>query len=81
MRFASGIAAQLVVDEAQRPAQQPHGVGVEERVRLLGLGEEADEVDGIALEHLRVGDVEPAVVDAEIAARADAGAAPASSAG
>ena len=38
---------------------------------LLGLGEEADEVDGIALEHVRVGDIEPAVVDAEIAGSAD----------
>ena len=37
---------------------------------LLGLGEEADEVDGIALEHLGVGDVEAAVVDAEIGAAA-----------
>ena len=45
---------------------------MEEGVRLLGLGEVADEVDGIALEHLDVGNVEPAVVDAKIAAGADA---------
>ena len=66
------IVAQLVVDQPQRAAQQPHRVGMEEGARLLGPGEEADEVDGIALEHVGVGDVEPAVVDAEIAVGADA---------
>ena len=75
-----GIVAQLVVDQAQRAAQQPHGIGMEEGAGLLGQGEEADEVDGIALEHLGVGDVEPAVVDAEIAGGAGSGGARASSA-
>ena len=67
-----GIVAQLVVDQPQRAAQQPHRVGMEEGARLLGPGEEADQVDGIALEHVGVGDVQPAVVDAEIAVGADA---------
>ena len=74
------IVAQLVVDQPQRPAQQAHGVGMEEGVRLLGPGEEADEVDGIALEHVGVGDVEAAVVDAEIAGACGCGGACASSA-
>ena len=65
------VVAQLVVDEPQRAAQQPHGVRVEECVRLLGPGKEADEVDGIALEDVGVGDVEAAVVDAEIGGGAD----------
>ena len=46
-------------------------VGVEEGVGLLGAGEEADQVDGIALEHARVGHIQAAVVDAEIAGGAD----------
>ena len=71
MRLASGSFLQLVVDQPQRAAQQPHRVGMEEGVRLLGLGKEADQVDGIALEHVRVGDVEAAVVDAEVAGGAD----------
>ena len=62
------IAPQLVVDQAQRAAQQPDGVGMEEGAGALGLREEADQVDRIALEDVGVGDVEPAVVDAEIAA-------------
>ena len=61
------VVAQLVVDQPQRPAQQAHRIGMEEGARLLGPGEEADEVDGVALEHLGIGDVEAAVVDAEIA--------------
>ena len=48
-----GIVAQLLVDQTQRAAQQPDGVGVQEPARALGLGEEADEIDGIALEHVR----------------------------
>ena len=36
----------------------------------MRLGEEADEVHRIALEHVLVGDVEPVVVDAEVGARA-----------
>ena len=68
------IVAQLVVDQPQRAAQQPHRVGMEEGARLLGPGEEADEVDGVALEDVGVGDVEAAVVDAEIAGGADVAA-------
>ena len=65
------VGAQLVVDEAQRLAQQPDRVRVQERVRLARLGEEADEVHRIALEHVRVGDVQAIVVDAEIGTRAE----------
>ncbi len=43
---------------------------MQERIGVPRLGEEANEVDGIALEHFRVGDVEPIVVDAELRARA-----------
>ena len=65
-----GVVAQLVVDQALRLAQQPDGVGMQERVGMVRLGEEADEVHRIALEHVRVGDVQPVVVDAEVGARA-----------
>ena len=68
------VVAQLVVDEAQGPAQQSYRVGMEEGIRLLRPGKEADEVDGIALEDVGVGYVEPAIVDAEIAGRADVAA-------
>ena len=43
---------------------------MKERVGLLRLGKEADEIDGIAREDIGVGDVEPPVVEPEIAARA-----------
>ena len=39
------IVPQLVVDQPQRAAQQPHRVRMEEGARPLGLGEEADQVD------------------------------------
>ena len=47
---------------------------MEEGIRLLRPGKEADEIDGIALEDVGVGDVESAIVDAEIAGRADVAA-------
>ena len=37
----------------------------------LGRGEEANEIDGIALEDVRIGDIQAAIVDAEIAGNAD----------
>ena len=68
------IAPQPVVDQAQRAAQQADGGRMEEGAGALGLREEADQVDRIALEGIGVGDVQAAVVDAEIAGRADVAA-------
>ena len=64
------VIAQLVVDQALGLAQQPDGVGMQERVGKVRLGEKADEVHRIALEHILVGDVQPVVVDAEVGALA-----------
>ena len=40
-----GIVAQTIVDQPQRLTQQAHGGGMKEGTRLLGQGEEANEVD------------------------------------
>ncbi len=64
------VGAQIVIDEAQRLAQEPDRVGMQERVGVARLGEEPYEVHAITLEHVRVGDVQPIVVDAKLGARA-----------
>ncbi len=66
-----GVVAQLVVDQPVRAPELADGIGMQERVRVLGLREEADEVHGIALEDVGVRDVDAAVVDAEIGPLAD----------
>ncbi len=47
------------------------GGRMQERVGVLGLREEADEIYGIALEDVRIGDVHAPVVDAEVGLVAD----------
>ena len=65
------VGAQAVIDQIERMRQLADRVRMKRRVDLLGVGKEPQNVDRIALEHLRVGDVETIVVDAEIRAMAD----------
>src|SRR5262249_61455035 len=43
-----------------------HGVGMERQIVFLREMEDADEIDGVALEHVLVDDVDAVVVDDEI---------------
>ena len=61
-----GIVAQLVVDQPQRARTGCMASGWKIEPVSLGMREEADEVDRIAREDVAVGDVEAAVVDAEV---------------
>ena len=67
-----GIGPQAVVDQPQRLPQEADGIRMVERARFLGRGEEANEVHRIALEDIGIGDVHPAVVDAEVGRAANA---------
>ena len=60
------VLAQLLVDELERARRHMHGVGMECQIVLLREMEDADQVDGVALEDGLVGDVDPVVVDDEI---------------
>ena len=59
------ILAQFRVDKLERAAREAERRRVKLEVMAVGDMEEADEIDGIALEHLIVGDVQPLVVEHE----------------
>ena len=67
MRLASGSRRNRSSIKSQRAAQEPDGGWMKEGAGALGLGEEADQIDRIAIESVGVGDVEAAVVDAKVA--------------
>ena len=64
------VFAQFVVDQPLRVPQQADRVRMQERVRQMRFSEEAYQVHRITLEHIRVGNVEPIIVDAKIRAHA-----------
>ena len=49
------VGAQLGVDALQRLGDEPRRVGMDRQARSVGDPEEADEIDGIALERVGVG--------------------------
>ena len=61
-----GILAQLLIDQVERARGRVHGVGVEGEIVLLGRSEDADQIDRIAPECVRLGNVDAVVVDDEV---------------
>ena len=60
------IVAQLAVHQLERARGKMHRVGMEGEIVFLRELKDADQVDRIALEHVRIGDIDAVVVDDEI---------------
>ena len=61
-----GVLAQAIVDQGKRARRDPNGVGMEREAVPVGEMEDADQVDRVAAEYVRRGDVDAVVVDDEI---------------
>ena len=62
------VLAQLLIDQLERALRGAHRFRMEGEIVLLGETEDADEVDGVAAEGVRIRDVDAIVVDDEILA-------------
>ena len=60
------VVAQLLIDQPQRTGRRVHRSRVEREIVLLREAEDADEVDGIAPEDVRVRDVDAVVIGDEV---------------
>ena len=60
------VLTQVLVDQLERSRRGAHGVGMKDQAVALREIEHPDQVDRIALEHLRVGDRDAVVVDDEV---------------
>jgi hypothetical protein len=70
--LASGFSRSFGVISRERARCRAHGVRMECEIVLLGEAEDADQVDRIALEYVRRGEIDAVVVDNEIFAAGDA---------
>ena len=52
-------------------AKMADRIGMQRRIDIFGVSKKADDVDGIALKDIRVGDIQPVVVNPKICLGAD----------